>query len=71
MLTQFLYAGKSFVDLLLVPVFIGYKPGDASPMTRDDECFASFHIVQKLWEVHFGFRRLDFPHDLDQLFQPV
>src|ERR1039457_6639031 len=61
-LTQLADRGDSLVDFLLTPVHLRHDPGDATPMTRNDQRFAPLHIIQELGQMNLGFRCLNLAH---------
>src|SRR5580700_2192038 len=69
--TKLPYAGKSFVDLLLTPVYFGHNTGNSAPVARDDQRFAALHFVQELGQMNFGFRSLNLTHSINQSIRPV
>lgn len=62
---------EGFVDLFLTPIDLGYDPGDAAPVTRNDERCAPLHFVQELGKMNFGFRGLNLAHSINPSIRPV
>src|ERR1039458_778905 len=64
-------AREGFVDLFLTPVDLGHDPGDAAPVTRNNQRCAPLHFVQELGKMNFGFRGLNLAHSINQSIRPV
>src|ERR1022692_2208809 len=64
-------AREGFVDLFLTPVDLGHDPGDAAPVTRNNQRCAPLHFVQELRKMNFGFRGLNLTHSFNQSIRPV
>jgi hypothetical protein len=46
---------ESLIDLLLPPIHLRHNASDPTPVTRNNECFASLHIIEELRKVNFCF----------------
>src|ERR1035437_7821560 len=55
---------KGAVDLLLPSIDFRHDSGDRASVARNDQGFAPLHVVQKLREMSFCFRGLNFAHPI-------
>src|ERR1035438_8882263 len=64
-------ARQGFVYLFLAPVGLGHDPGDAAPVTGNNQRCAPLHFIQELRKMNLGFRGLNFAHRINQSIRPV